>query len=235
MWSGGAQQTWNSALILSFCLHACNEASTTRRSNLDNLTLRIRQSFRAMLCLRDFLRLSTLVSIIFVSFCAGAPTPRNNSPEGRKLPARQESSSLDLRRAIRTTSQFPRSTTRSLQTRAWKLDYLDEGWALYFNTYEQYVSIENAATTLQTFFNSVAEYAAGQWIHQSPMKEFSIQLGELILDFRCDLAAIPWNFVQLFAERMAQSVLTGFAGAFEAILEHVISGGTVWVKLRTAS
>ena len=188
-----------------------------------------------MLCFRDFLSLSTLVSLILVSFCVGAPAPRNNSPEGRKLPARQEPSSLDLRRAIQTTSQFPRYPTRSLQTRMWKLDYLDEGWALYFNTYEQYVSIENAATTLQTFFNSVAEYAAGQWMHQSPMKEFSIQFGELILDFRCDISAIPWNFVQLFAERMAKSVLSGFAGAFEAILEHVISGGTVWVKLRTSA
>ena len=196
--------------------------------------MRIHQAFWTMLCLRDLLRLSTLVSVFLVSLCAGAPAPRNNRPEAQRLPARHESSSLDLRRAIQTTSQFPSSTARSLQSRVWKLDYLDEGWALYFSTYEQYVSIENAATTLQTFFNSVAEYAAGQWLHQSPLKEFSIQFGDLILDFKCDIVEIPWNFVQLFAERMVKVVLTGFAGAFEAILEHVISGGTVWVRLRTS-
>ena len=93
--------------------------------------------------------------------------------------------------------------------------------------------IENAAATLQAFFSSVAEMAAGQWIHQSPLKEFTIRLGELILDFKCDIVEIPWNFVQLFAERMEKSVLSGFAGAFDAILEHVLSGGTVWVRLRT--
>ena len=93
--------------------------------------------------------------------------------------------------------------------------------------------IDNAAATLQAFFNSVAEMAAGPWMYQSPMKEFTIRLGELILDFKCDVTEIPWNFVQLFAERMANSVLSGFAGAFVAILEHVDSGGIVWVKLRT--
>ncbi|CAF9924615.1 MAG: hypothetical protein HETSPECPRED_005621 [Heterodermia speciosa] len=186
-----------------------------------------------MLCLRDFVRLITLVSVILVSFCAGAPAPRNNSPEGRTLPARQDSSNLSLRRASQTTSQLSSHPARSLQSRVWKLDYLDEGWALYFSTYEQFVKIENAATTLQTFFDSVAEYAASQWINQPPLKELSIQFGELILDFKCDVTEIPWNFVQMFAERMKRSVLSGFAAAFEAVLEHVLSGGTVWVRLRT--
>ena len=185
-----------------------------------------------MLWLGDFVRISTVVSVVLVSFCAAAPAPRNNSPEVQTLPARQESSRLELRRTIQATSQSPSYPARSLQSRVWKLDYLDEGWALYFSTYEHFVSIENAAVTLQTFFNSVAEYAASQWIHQSPLKEFSIHLGELVLDFKCDLTEIPWNFVQMFAERMVKSVLSGFAGAFEAILEHVLSGGTVWIRLR---
>ena len=186
-----------------------------------------------MLWLRDFVRISTLVSVLLVSFCAGAPASRKSSLEVQTLTVRQESSSLELRRAIQATSQSPDYLARSLRARVWKLDYLDEGYALYFSTYEQFVSIENAAATLRAFFNTVAEYAAGEWIHQSPMKEFQIELGELILSFECNFTEIPWAFVQNFAERMANSVRSGFAGSFDAILENVVTGGTILVRLRT--
>lgn len=114
------------------------------------------------------------------------------------------------------------------------IEYFDEGWALYFTNYQGYLKIETAAATLENFFVSVADQAAGPWLQREPLKAFSIQFGELILDFKCEAVEIPWKLVAVVAQKIANSVQTGFAGAFEAMLNHVASGGMIYIKLRTS-
>ena len=187
-----------------------------------------------MLCLRNVIHLGTLVFAILVIYSTASPTSLKTGRKIELSPARRDSNAFDPRR---TTLRIPNPshTTRDLQRRTWKIDYLDEGWALYFSTYEQYLRINNAAAVLEDFFMTIANKAAGPWHHETPLKEFTIYFGELALDFKCDVIAIPWGFVAMFAERMANSVQTGFTGAFEAILEHLVSGGMVYVKLRTTA
>lgn len=187
-----------------------------------------------MLHLRDVVRLSALFLAILGSLSTAIPTSRNDNARAIALPTRIEANGPRLHREVRSTLELPGYTTESLETRDWKIEYFDEGWALYFSAYQGFLKIENAAATLENFFVNIADQAAGVWLQQEPLKAFSIQFGELILDFKCEVAEIPWRLVALVAERIAGSVRTGFAGAFEAILNHVATGGMVYIKLRTS-
>lgn len=179
-------------------------------------------------------RLSALFFAILGSFSTAIPTSRNDNPRAITLPTRVEVHGPRLHREARSTLELPRYTTKSLETRDWKIEYFDEGWALYFSAYQGYLKIENAAATLENFFVNIADQAAGVWLQTEPLKAFSIQFGELILDFKCESVEIPWKLVSIVAERIAGNVRSGFAGAFEAILNHVATGGMVYIKLRTS-
>lgn len=109
---------------------------------------------------------------------------------------------------------------------------MDEGWALYFSVYQQYLHLTDAAAALEFFFTSVKNKALNDWATMEPLKAFVIEVGQLVLEFWCEHVAIPWNFVAMFAERMANSAATGFSGGFKAILHHVISNGAVFVTFK---
>ena len=116
--------------------------------------------------------------------------------------------------------------------RDWIIDYRNEGWELWFDVYQHFMSFSDAASVLGAFFNKVIDYCLDIWLKKvEPLKAVSIELGQLVLEFRCETDAIPWRFIAVFAERMAISTAHGFAGLFEAILGHVVSGGVVFVKL----
>ena len=105
--------------------------------------------------------------------------------------------------------------------------------ALWFSVYEPYLRIENAASALHGFFTSLTYYALRIWIAKEPLKAFSVQIGALAIDFRCEVIPIPWQTVASFAQTMADRATSGFVGAWEAMLQDVVSGVVVYVKLRT--
>ena len=180
--------------------------------------------------------LGALALALYSTFSIAVPTRARSPHAGHKFELSPfERSLADPMPHHLATILFssPHRTTRSLQRRTWRIDYLDEGFALYFNTYQQYLNIQNSAAALDVFYSSIRDSAAGQWLQQSPMKDFSIELGDLILEFHSNAAAVPWSFIEAFAERMVNSVRSGFTGAFEAYLEHMVSGGVIYVKLRT--
>ena len=109
---------------------------------------------------------------------------------------------------------------------------MDEGWALYFSVYKHYLSTENAALALQTFYTKIGEYVQDDLAQTEPLKAFAIDVGQLSLEFVCEAIAIPWGFVAMFVDRMANSAATGFAGLFEAMLQHLMSGGIIYVRLK---
>lgn len=187
-----------------------------------------------MLHLREVVRLSALLFAILGSHSTAIPASRNNDPRAITLPTRIEPDGPRLLREVRSTRELPRSTTKSLEPRDWKIEYFDEGWALYFSAYQGFLKIENAAASLENFFVNIADHAAGDWHRTEPLKAFSVKFGELILDFKCEVAEIPWNLVSRVAERIADNVRNGFAGAFEGILSHLTTGGAVYIKMRTS-
>lgn len=79
----------------------------------------------------------------------------------------------------------------------------------------------------------IADMASGPWLHEAPRKELTITLGQLALEMKCDFQEISWDFVALIAQQMAQKVQKGFTTAFEAYLQHIVSGYMISVKLRT--
>ena len=124
-------------------------------------------------------------------------------------------------------------TSKHLRRSDWKLEFLDEGWALYYSNYQHYLRIENAAQALEEFFSTIADMASGPWLHEAPRKELTISVGQLALELKCDFQEIAWDFVAMIAEKMAQKVQNGFTSAFEAYLQHLVSGFMVSVKLKT--
>ena len=197
------------------------------RAYMRNLGLIRYHTSNTMLYFRGIIHVCTFLLALLTSLSFGLPTPGDDPS-----PARLESSSLKLRGAVQSKAGYLQPTSRSLSPRDWKIDYLDEGWALYFSAYQHYLKSDNAIATLAAFFDTVAERAASSWIHQAPLKSFSVEFGDFILEFKSNLVEIPWKFVAIFAQRMRASVQNGFTGCFEAILEHLVSGGTIYVKLR---
>lgn len=92
--------------------------------------------------------------------------------------------------------------------------------------------LEDASATLEKFFWSIFHMATGPWLHSEPQKHFTVDFGRLALDFKCDLNPVPWQFVAIFAHSMLNRVRAGFVGAFEVILENLLGGGIIFVKLR---
>ena len=178
-----------------------------------------------ILCPWDIPYLSTLVLILLSAYSTAAPTLSQSGRHDELSPATRDLSPIKY-----THPNLPslRRTTRDLHRRVWKIDYLDEGWALYFSVYDHFLSIENAAATLESFYSAIAEMATGPWMKEALRKELTITWGQLALDFKCDTMDIPWEFVAMVAQRMENCVRTGFKGAFEAYLEHLISGGMVY-------
>ena len=130
----------------------------------------------------------------------------------------------------RTASSISRRKAPSLR-RDWIIDYRNEGWELWFDVYHQFMGVSDAASVLGAFFTRVKDHCLELWLTEDPLKAVSIEIGQLVLQLRCETEAIPWRFIALFAERMAISTGHGFAGFFDAILGHVVSGGVVYVKL----
>ena len=177
--------------------------------------------------------LGNLVFALSVALSIASPTSFQSGHRTDLSPARRGLSPSAPPRPIHSISATRSLTTRHIRQRDWKIDYLDEGWALYYSNYQHYLRIENAAQALEEFFATVADMASGPWLHEEPRKEFTISIGQLALEMKSDYEEIAWDFVAMIAQKMAQKVQNGFTSAFEAYLQHLVSGYMISVRLRT--
>ena len=138
--------------------------SQTSSRIIRHFNFRSSSRLQQMLHLRDVVRLSALFLAILGSLSTAIPTSRNDNARAIALPTRIEANGPRLHREVRSTLELPGYTTESLETRDWKIEYFDEGWALYFSAYQGFLKIENAAATLENFFVNIADQAAGVWL-----------------------------------------------------------------------
>ena len=177
--------------------------------------------------------LGIFILALFVILSIASPTPFQSGGQTDLSPARRGLGHSAPPRPTHSISDPRSHTARHLRKRDWKIDYLDEGWALYYSNYQYYLRIDNAAQALEEFFATVADMASGPWLHKAPRKELTITIGQLALEMKSDFEEIAWDFVAMIAHKMAQMVQNGFTSAFEAFLQHLVSGYMVSVKLRT--
>ena len=206
-------------------------ASGHIKSNVGSLD----QFLDKMIYLRNILRLGTIALTLLVIYSTASPTSPQNGGNLELSPARRNPSRSELRRAVPRTSRSSSRTTRDLQRRDWMISYFDDGWKIYFSTYQAFLTIVDAGAALKEFFWAVIDMSTGPWLHEEPLKDFSITLGRLALDFKTDAIAIPWQSVAGFAQTMLYSVQAGFIGAFDVMLENTITNTIIYVKLRTLS
>lgn len=93
--------------------------------------------------------------------------------------------------------------------------------------------IRIGALALHTFYTSISHSASTIWSQtKRPAMVLTISQGALGLTMSGFGTAVPWDFVEDWAMRAAESVARGWTDTFDAMYEVEGTGMTVWVGLR---
>ena len=131
-----------------------------------------------------------------------------------------------------TTHDSPRHRASLLLERAEWVANLGNGWAAYYQTWESYIPVQLAATTLSHFYSLVInEVQGGTSSLSSPEIFRAFEWDNLRLEFSSDSASIPWEFIATFAGRMAAITQRGFTGQFNAVYVHTATEQSIRVSL----
>jgi len=180
-----------------------------------------------LLCLFLFAHLIAISSTTPTHHSIDTPSP------GASL-ARHKPQALAPHNIPQTPSALARRETTSVRRAddTWIISYLDGGkWKLWFTVFQGCLRIANAATVLEHFLGTVIDRAEGIWLADDPVNAFTVEIGMLVLQFRCDIP-IPWGFIGWVAERLLHRVSLGFVGTFKAMVEHLTTRKMVHVNLK---
>lgn len=90
-----------------------------------------------------------------------------------------------------------------------------------------------SAVALHAFYTSISHLASTVWSQTvSPVTIFTITQGALQLTISSLGTVVPWDFVEDWAMRAAESVARGWTDTFDAVYEVEATGVRVWVSLR---
>ena len=93
--------------------------------------------------------------------------------------------------------------------------------------------IRVGAAALHAFYTSISHLAATIWPQTiRPVTLFTVTQGALQLTFSGLPTAVPWDFVEDWAMKAAESVARGWTDTFDAGYEVEGTGFGVWVSLR---
>lgn len=95
------------------------------------------------------------------------------------------------------------------------------------------VPIRVGALALHAFYTSISHSAATIWPQtRRPTNSFTITQGALQLTMSGFVNVVPWDFVEDWAMKAAESVARGWTDTFDAAYEIEGTGVGVWVSLR---
>lgn len=95
------------------------------------------------------------------------------------------------------------------------------------------VPIRVGALALHAFYTSISHSAATIWPQtRRPATSFTITQGALQLTMSGFVNVVPWDFVEDWAMKAAESVARGWTDTFDAGYEIEGTGVGVWVSLR---
>ena len=131
-----------------------------------------------------------------------------------------------------TTHGSPRHKASLLLERSEWIANLGNGWAAYYQTWESYIPVQLAATTLSHFYSLVInEVQGGTSSLINPESFRAFEWDNLRLEFSSDSVSIPWEFIATFAGRMAAITQRGFTGQFNAVYVHTATEQSIRVSL----
>ena len=97
----------------------------------------------------------------------------------------------------------------------------------------EFIPIHVGALALHNFYSSISYLASTIWPRtKSPATVLTITQGALQLTMTGVGTAVPWDFVEDWAIRAAESVARGWTDTFDAGYEVEGTGTKVWISLR---
>ena len=148
-------------------------------------------------------------------------TPIHDSP---KRPANFDPS-------LATHDSPPHRASLLLERDEW-LTNLGNGWAAYYQTWESYIPVQFAATTLSHFYSLVIDEVQGGTSSLGNPEIFkAFEWDNLRLEFSSDSETIPWGFIARFAARMATMTQRGFTAQFNAVYVHMATEQSIRISL----
>lgn len=131
-----------------------------------------------------------------------------------------------------TTYDSPPHRASLLLERDEWLTNLGNGWAAYYQTWESYIPVQFAATTLSHFYSLVIDEVQGGTSSLGNPETFrAFEWDNLRLEFSSDSATIPWGFIARFAARMAAMTQRGFTAQFNAVYVHMATEQSIRISL----
>ena len=105
-------------------------------------------------------------------------------------------------------------------------------WILTWDTWAFPFPITNAASTLERFYDAVAESVITEWHVLEPLHSFRVRLGLFEMRFDCDESPIPWPVILFVARLLADEAQIGWAGLYQIRLYNAADRLALRVALR---
>ena len=106
-----------------------------------------------------------------------------------------------------------------------------------FHVFAELAPIAAAARALEDFYAEVAVKASTVWATQPQLSQFSCELGNIRINFKCTGDTIPWSFVKELADRLWTCACLQLTGLFEVFYKSVDNriAVKVWLEIITQS
>ena len=151
--------------------------------------------------------------LLMVAFCGASPVRSLPSVKGPRLP--QGNHIALLEHAINQRSMVN----------------LGQGWRLWYDTFSLILPDLQAAETLESLFQRVADQALGIWSSREPEHYLHITKDYLVLEFFSQ-EPIPWLHIASIATRLLWASQHGFTGLFHMAFVHAAMGVEIYVHLQ---
>lgn len=179
-----------------------------------------------------------LMTIVMLSweFRISTPSPIHSEAKATAFspgPVNKSELSLPTRLLPRRNGKMPAASKADIKSRGVAppghiaFQFLHRGPAY------EIIPIRIGALALHTFYTSIAHSAATIWPQtEYPAMVLTITQGALQLTMSGIGTAVPWDFVEDWAMRAAESVVRGWTDTFDAGYEVEGMGMGVWISLR---
>lgn len=106
---------------------------------------------------------------------------------------------------------------------------IDSDWTVDFHAFHTLLPLSTAAATLLSFYEDIAATAATTTV--STADRYIFRVGQITLEIRSTLSAIPLVEVVGFANWMRENTKRGFTGTYQVNFVHRATGKLVTMSL----
>ena len=107
--------------------------------------------------------------------------------------------------------------------------YLSPDWVLDFHAFHTLLPFSTAATALLSFYEEIAAFAATSTSRTA--ERYLLRVGEITLEVRSGLGALPWADLVAFANWMRENTKRGFTGTYQLNFVHRPTGNMLTMSL----